>query len=101
MSSIAVMDQKTEPTGGLTAGYILSQLGGDIRASLIDASAADEADIASKAVSGGYAGAIQYTLLYWLFGYFGAKFVMIVMFAISIMLMTGKSYVDLAKAFAS
>ena len=28
-SSIAVMDQKTEPTGGLDASYILSQLGGD------------------------------------------------------------------------
>ena len=51
-----------------------------------------------QSVSGGYAGAIQYTLLYWLFGYFGAKFIMIVMFAIAIMLMTGKSYVDLAKA---
>ncbi|GGD67837.1 hypothetical protein GCM10010911_27040 [Paenibacillus nasutitermitis] len=98
MSSITVMDQKTEPTGGLTSGYILTQLGGDIRASLIDSPAIDDGSIAPRAVSGGYAGAIQYTLLYWLFGYFGAKFIMIVMFAISIMLMTGKSYVDLIKA---
>ncbi|MFC4811227.1 FtsK/SpoIIIE family DNA translocase [Paenibacillus sp. GCM10023250] len=97
-SSIAVMDQKTEPTGGLTASYILSQLGSDIRGSLVDAPADAQATGVTYSASGGYAGAIQYTLLYWLFGYFGAKFIMIVMFAISVMLMTGKSYVDLLRA---
>ncbi|QYR24169.1 DNA translocase FtsK [Paenibacillus sp. sptzw28] len=91
------MDQKTEPTGGLTAGYILTQLGSDVRGGLIDSTSNDPTIIIEKSVSGGYAGAIQYTLLYWLFGYFGAKFIMIVMFAISIMLMTGKSYVELAR----
>jgi S-DNA-T family DNA segregation ATPase FtsK/SpoIIIE len=99
MSSIAVMDQKTEPTGGLTASYIMHELGSDVRGALIDAPPSSlEAGMPKQSVSGGYAGAIQYTLLYWLFGYFGAKFIMIVMFAIAIMLMTGKSYVDLAKA---
>ncbi|MBO7746593.1 DNA translocase FtsK [Paenibacillus sp. MWE-103] len=97
-SSIAVMDQKTEPTGGLTASYILSQLGSDIRGSLMDAPADSQGAGVTYSASGGYAGAIQYTLLYWLFGYFGAKFIMIVMFAISVMLMTGKSYVDLLRA---
>ncbi|MFC5648962.1 DNA translocase FtsK 4TM domain-containing protein [Paenibacillus solisilvae] len=99
MSSIAVMDQKTEPTGGLTASYILHELGSDVRGALIDApSKGLEAGLPKQSVSGGYIGAIQYTTLYWLFGYFGAKFIMIVMFAIAIMLMTGKSYVDLAKS---
>ena len=37
MSSIAVMDQKTEPTGGLTASYIMHELGSDVRGALIDA----------------------------------------------------------------
>lgn len=98
-SSMAVMDQKIAPTGGLTSAYILSQLGSDIRGSLMDSpSDAAQAHEAVHAASGGYAGAIQYTLLFWLFGYFGAKFIMIVMFAISIMLMTGKSYVDLLRA---
>ena len=74
------------------------QLGSDVRGALIDVLLLVSSRDAEQSVSGGYAGAIQYTLLYWLFGYFGAKFIMIVMFAIAIMLMTGKSYVDLAKA---
>ncbi|MBP3965195.1 FtsK/SpoIIIE family DNA translocase [Paenibacillus lignilyticus] len=97
-SSVAVMDLKTEPTGGLTASYILSQLGSDIRGTLMTSAQQTQVDGVVPTVSGGYAGAIQYTLLYWLFGYFGAKFIMIVMFAIAIMLMTGKSYVDLLRA---
>ncbi|REE94481.1 S-DNA-T family DNA segregation ATPase FtsK/SpoIIIE [Paenibacillus taihuensis] len=95
-SSITVMDQKTEPTGGLTAPYILAQLGSDVRGALLGAPSGDQGAVPS--MSGGYTGAIEYTLLYWLFGYFGAKFIMIVMFAISIMLMTGKSYVELLRA---
>nr|WP_170312175.1 DNA translocase FtsK [Paenibacillus sacheonensis] len=97
-SSMAVMDQKTEPTGGLSSSFILSQLGSDIRGSLMEPSAEDQLNGVVHSASGGYAGAIQYTLLYWLFGYFGAKFIMIVMFAISVMLMTGKSYVDLLRS---
>ncbi|SDW26061.1 DNA translocase FtsK [Paenibacillus sp. CF384] len=97
-SSVAVMDLKTEPTGGLSASYILTQLGSDIRGTLMTSAQQAQAEGVVQTVSGGYAGAIQYTLLYWLFGYFGAKFVMIVMFAISIMLMTNKSYVDLLRA---
>ncbi|BBH20810.1 hypothetical protein Back11_21550 [Paenibacillus baekrokdamisoli] len=99
MSSIAVMDQKTEPTGGLTAGFIMHELGNDIKGALVNTpSAGLEGAITKQPVSGGYVGAIQYTLLYWLFGYFGAKFILIVMFAISIMLLTGKSYVDLGRS---
>ncbi|QHW34907.1 DNA translocase FtsK [Paenibacillus rhizovicinus] len=92
------MDQKTEPTGGLSSTYILAQLGSDIRGSLMDSPSDLQGNEAVHSASGGYAGAIQYTLLFWLFGYFGAKFIMIVMFAISIMLMTGKSYVDLLRS---
>ncbi|WP_274651489.1 FtsK/SpoIIIE family DNA translocase [Paenibacillus humicola] len=98
MSSISVMDQKVEPTGGLTAGYIMSQLGDDIRSALLSPPLGQQdAPMLQKPISGGYAGAVQYALLYWLFGYFGAKFILIVMFIISIMLMTGRSYVDLIK----
>lgn len=96
-SSISVMSQKTEPTGGMTAGYIMLELGSDVREALLEAPPAEDSAMTQAPVSGGYAGAIQYTVLYWLFGYFGARFIMLVMFAISIMLMTGKSYVDLAR----
>ncbi|MFB9329760.1 DNA translocase FtsK 4TM domain-containing protein [Paenibacillus aurantiacus] len=100
-SSMAMMDLKTEPVGGLSSGFILKELGSDVRTALLDsdpAISADETAVAGQAISGGYAGAIQYTLLYMLFGYFGSRFVMVVMFAISIMLMTGISYVEIAGA---
>jgi len=99
-SSIAVMDDKTYPTGGLTAGYILQQLGADIRGALLETppvSAVGEIQMPEQSISGGYAGAFQYSILYLLFGYIGSKFVLIVMFAISLMLITGRSYVDLAR----
>jgi len=99
-SSIAVMDDKTYPTGGLTAGYILQQLGADIRGALLETppvSAVGEIQMPKQSISGGYAGAFQYSILYLLFGYIGSKFVLIVMFAISLMLITGRSYVDLAR----
>lgn len=95
-SSIKVLDQKLEPTQGLSPSFILSQLGSDIHGTLFE-SADAQGTAGAPTSSGGYAGAIQYTLLYWLFGYFGAKFIMIVMFAISIMLISGKSYVDILR----
>ncbi|GGG11862.1 FtsK/SpoIIIE family DNA translocase [Paenibacillus abyssi] len=100
MSAIAEIDLKLGPTGGeITAGVILSQLGSDIRGELLSTSTSgiEETPMMFKAISGGYAGAIQYSILYMLFGSIGSKFVMVVMFAISIMLITGRSYVDLIK----
>lgn len=100
-SSMTMMDLKTEPVGGLTSGYILQELGSDVRAILLDEVPAAAEDgsgtqaVAGRAISGGYAGAIQYTLLFMLFGYFGSRFVMVVMFAIAFMLLTGKSYVEI------
>lgn len=46
-------------------------------------------------ISGGYVGGLEFALLYSLFGIAGAKLIMIVMMAISFMLITGLSYVDL------
>ncbi|PZD93718.1 DNA translocase FtsK [Paenibacillus sambharensis] len=97
MSAISEIDRKLAPTGMLSSGAILHQLGNDIRGALLTAAVPGDGSMLNKDISGGYAGAIQYSLLYALFGYFGAKFIMIVMFAISFMLMTGKSYVELAR----
>jgi len=97
MSAISEIDRKLGPTGlPITSGTIMSQLSSDIRGDLLFP-AQPEQGMLDKAISGGYAGAIQYSILFGLFGYFGAKFVMIVMFAIAVMLLTGRSYVDLAR----
>ncbi|CAM4239002.1 DNA translocase FtsK [Paenibacillus tarimensis] len=97
MSAISEIDRKLAPAGLLSSGAILHQLGNDIRGALLTTAVPGDSSMLNKDISGGYAGAIQYALLYALFGYFGAKFIMIVMFAISFMLMTGKSYVELAR----
>ncbi|MFF2888136.1 DNA translocase FtsK [Paenibacillus sp. NPDC057967] len=79
----------------LSGGVIMSTLGTDLRDQLISVSPANDVSIRDKTISGGYIGAIQYSLLFMLFGYYGALIINIVMFAISIMLITGKSYVEL------
>jgi S-DNA-T family DNA segregation ATPase FtsK/SpoIIIE len=101
MSSISEIDQKLSPTVDLTGTMILRQLSSDLQLSLISVPAANDLPIRDKEISGGYVGAIQYSLFFSLFGYYGAKLIMFVMFAISIMLMTGKSYVELGRLVSS
>lgn len=96
MSSISEIDQKL-PTVDLSGTTIFRQLSSDLQLSLISVPAENDLPIRDKEISGGYVGAIQYSLFFSLFGYYGAKLIMFVMFAISIMLMTGKSYVELGK----
>ncbi|RIX51887.1 DNA translocase FtsK [Paenibacillus nanensis] len=79
----------------LSSGVILSTLGSDLRDQLITVAPEDDVSIRDKSISGGYAGAIQYAMLFMLFGYYGALIINIVMYAIAIMLVTGKSYVEL------
>ncbi|WP_028610975.1 FtsK/SpoIIIE family DNA translocase [Paenibacillus harenae] len=97
MSSISEIDQKLGPAAELTGGLILDQLSSDLNASLINVAAVNDVPIRDKQISGGYVGAVQYSLFFSLFGYYGAKLIMFVMFAISVMLMTGKSYVELGR----
>lgn len=97
MSSMSEVNRKLGPSDALTASAIMEQLGIDIRQSLLTPEASGGGLVSQPSIGGGYAGAVQYALLYALFGYFGARFIMIVMFAISIMLITGRSYVDLAR----
>ncbi|RCW50181.1 FtsK/SpoIIIE family DNA translocase [Paenibacillus prosopidis] len=101
MSSISEIDQKLSPIEELSGGKILEQLSTDLRTQLISVSAANDQSIREKEISGGYVGAIQYSLFFSLFGYYGAKLIMFVMFAISIMLMTGKSYVELGRVIST
>lgn len=97
MSSIAEIDRSVKPVADLSGGLILEYLSGNLYSELIEADPGDTRTLSEKAISGGYVGALQYSILYTLFGYFGAKLIMYVMIAISIMLMTGKSYVELIR----
>jgi DNA segregation ATPase FtsK/SpoIIIE and related proteins len=96
-SSIAEIDRKLLPTVDLTGGEILHQLTTDMSDELLTFNGSDDRPISQRAISGGYIGAVEYSMLFTLFGYFGSKLIAGVMYAISIMLLTGKSYVELAR----
>ncbi|CAM4274761.1 S-DNA-T family DNA segregation ATPase FtsK/SpoIIIE [Paenibacillus endophyticus] len=101
MSSISEIEQKLSPTVDLTGTLIFKQLSSDLQLLLISVPVENDLPIRDKEISGGYVGAIQYAMFFSLFGYYGAKLIMFVMFAISIMLMTGKSYVELGRVVSS
>src|SRR5690606_6146336 len=83
MSSISDIDQKLMPVvelaeQELTGGNIFSVLSSGLRDQLIAVDPALDGSIRDKSIGGGYAGAIQYTLLFSLFGANGAKLILIV-----------------------
>lgn len=96
-SSIAEIDRKLGDTTLLSGKVILNQLDSDLRGELLASNPQDLRPLKDKAISGGYVGALQYSVLFTLFGKIGAQLLMLVMIAISIMLITGKSYVELFK----
>ncbi|WP_151735071.1 FtsK/SpoIIIE family DNA translocase ['Paenibacillus yunnanensis' Narsing Rao et al. 2020] len=95
MSTISAMQQKLGPLGMLHPGNVLAQIHNDLSGSLKPGPDDGGAYMLGKDISGGYIGALEYAALLWLFGNLGAKLLMIVMLAISFMLITNLSYVEL------
>lgn len=96
MSTISAMGQKLAPTGSLGAGSILGQIHRDLQGALFQSASPDAGfSLLGLDISGGYVGGLEFAMLFSLFGMAGAKLIMIVMLAISFMLITGLSYVDL------
>ncbi|MDQ0193428.1 FtsK/SpoIIIE family DNA translocase [Paenibacillus wynnii] len=99
MSSISSMEQKLGPLSMLHPNNVLSQIHNDLNGALSPTSNGSEVFMLGKDISGGYLGALEYAALLWLFGNLGAKLLMIVMLAISFMLITNLSYVELFGLF--
>ncbi|MDN4083796.1 FtsK/SpoIIIE family DNA translocase [Paenibacillus polymyxa] len=97
MSSISSMEQRLGPINALQPGGVMSQIHIDMREQLLSPDQQGHTSMLNKDISGGYVGALQLTVLLWLFGLTGAKLIMIVMFVICFMLMTQLSYVDLVR----
>nr|WP_269847233.1 DNA translocase FtsK [Paenibacillus sonchi] len=95
MSTISAMEQKLGPLSMLHPGNVLAQIHNDLSGSLSSGAGGSEVYMLGKDISGGYVGALEYAALLWLFGSLGAKLLMIVMLAISFMLITNLSYVEL------
>ncbi|WP_225999371.1 FtsK/SpoIIIE family DNA translocase [Paenibacillus sp. BJ-4] len=97
MSSISSMEQRLGPINALQPGGVMSQIHIDMREQLLSPDKEGHTSMLNKDISGGYVGALQLTVLLWLFGLTGAKLIMIVMFVICFMLLTQLSYVDLVR----
>lgn len=95
MSTISAMEQKLGPLSMLHPGNVLSQIHKDLSGALSPGASDSNVYMLGKDISGGYLGALEYAVLLWLFGSLGAKLLMIVMLAISFMLITNLSYVEL------
>ncbi|WP_068619226.1 FtsK/SpoIIIE family DNA translocase [Paenibacillus tuaregi] len=94
MSTISAMQTKLAPVLPLTPTNILRQIHHDLQFALTQVGTG-VASMFNLDISGGYVGALEFILLYVLFGITGAKLMMLVMFAISFMLITNLSYVEL------
>lgn len=95
MSTISAMEQKLGPLSLLHPGNVMTQIHNDLSGSLSPGSNDSNVYMLGKDISGGYIGGLEYAALLWLFGSLGAKLLMIVMLAISFMLITNLSYVEI------
>lgn len=102
ISTISAMQHKLAPAVPLSAGNVLGQIHRDLQGALFQPAVSDAGmSLLGLDISGGYVGALEFALLYSLFGMAGAKLIMIVLLAISFMLVTGLSYVDLFRMLHS
>lgn len=98
LSVVSSVDAKFAALETYSSSDILRQVGTDLKGELLTTNkGVVDGSIMKKDISGGYAGAIGYAILYFLFGYTGAKLMVIVMFFIGFMLITGLSYVDMTR----
>lgn len=82
---------------GITGKLIFQTLDLELRTQLFSSEPQTEQSIRSLSISGGYVGAVQYSLLFMLFGYYGALILNIVQYLIAFMLISGKSYVEMLR----
>ena len=97
-SAMASIDSSLGVLEAITPSGILSQTMNQLKELLWQAPSPDNIKVFNADVGGGMLGALQYSVLYWLFGYYGAKFVLIIEIAIALMLVTNRSYVEIGRS---
>lgn len=97
-SAMGAIDDSLGLIDAVTPSSIVNQTMDQLRDQLWAAPPGQDVAIADKDVGGGMVGALQYSVLYWLFGYYGAKFVLMIEFAIALLLITNRSYVEMARS---
>ncbi|MBB6735487.1 DNA translocase FtsK [Cohnella zeiphila] len=97
-SAMGFIDGRLDPLNAVTPSTIFSQTLHQLYEQIWGGPVEAEFSIHDKDIGGGLLGALQYSLLFWLFGYAGSRFVLIIEFAIALMLVTNRSYVDMVRA---
>ncbi|MFB9273548.1 DNA translocase FtsK [Cohnella cellulosilytica] len=97
-SAMASIDSSLGVLEAITPSGILTQTMNQLKELLWQAPSLDNIKVFNVDVGGGMIGALQYSVLYWLFGYYGAKFVLIIEIAIAFMLVTNRSYVEIGRS---
>ncbi len=97
-SAMASIDSSLGALDAITPSGIVSQTMNQLKELLWQAPSLDNIKVFNADVGGGMVGAMQYSVLYWLFGYYGAKFVLIIEIAIAFMLVTNRSYVEIGRS---
>ena len=96
-SGISFIDSRLRPIGAVTPNSIFSQTLHQLYDQIWGGPVEQDVRIWEMDIGGGLVGAIQYSILYWLFGNYGSKFVLLIEFAIALMLISNKSYVDMVR----
>ncbi|RUS48229.1 DNA translocase FtsK [Cohnella sp. AR92] len=96
-SAISFIDSRLSPIDAVTPSTIFSQTLHQLYDQIWGGPVEQEVRMSGKDIGGGLIGAIQYSIFYWLFGSYGSKFVLLIEFAIAIMLISNKSYVDMLR----
>jgi S-DNA-T family DNA segregation ATPase FtsK/SpoIIIE len=97
-SAMAHIDNSLGVMDSVSPSSIVNQTTGQLKELLWQTPDAGNLKVFNADVGGGMAGALQYSVLYWLFGYYGAKFVLLIEIAIAIMLVTNRSYVEIGRS---
>lgn len=97
-STMAAIDNSLGYIDAVSASNIVNQTMIQLKEQLWQIPPAQDIPITEKDIGGGMVGALQYSMLYWLFGYYGAKFVLIIEIAIAILLISNRSYVEMGRS---
>lgn len=118
MSTISFAQSRLAPVEAVSSPHIISEMGAALREQVLNTSSdpefpEDPEDPAytedfpvpaaalkpwEKDIGGGMLGAFQYALFYWMFGFYGSKFIMYIQFAISVLLISNRSYVEMGRS---
>lgn len=97
-STMAAIDNSLGYIDAVSASNIVNQTMIQLKEQLWQIPPAQDIPITEKDIGGGMVGALQYSMLYWLFGYYGAKFVLIIEIAIALLLISNRSYVEMGRS---